>query len=114
MDEGPLPCCFACIAGREKIAKIDYNKCLVYLMHTVFRKCTKHNVYLILAACSFHWAPWNSSEKIRNFSFPEFLSEWPVFKKMGKPNKYKLHGGKESEPKSEVTTKKAECHTLHY
>lgn len=83
-DKGPLPCCFAFLVGREKIAKIDYNKCLVYVMHTIFLKCPKHNVYLVLAACGFHWALWNSPERIRNFSFPEFPAECPVFKKTGK------------------------------
>lgn len=113
MAEGPLPCCFACIVGREKITKIDYNKCLVYIMHTVFLKCTKHNVSLILAACVFHWSPWNSSEKNKKFQLSWIPVRKSGIKKMEKTNKYKLHRGKESESKSEVTGIKAECHTLH-
>jgi len=34
-------------------------------------------------------------------------------KKKEKPNTHKIHRGKESESKSEVTSIKAECHTLH-
>lgn len=84
MDEGPLPCCFACIVGREKITKIEYNKCLVYIMYTVFLKCIKHNIYLILAACGFHWAPWNSSEKSMKFQLSWIPVRMSSIKKNGK------------------------------
>lgn len=59
-------------------------------------------------------------KKIRKSSFPVFPSECPVVQKKEnqnqqnteKPNKYKLHRGKECELKSEVTSTKADCHAL--